>query len=71
MQAAPYRKAEKHDLALLEIAKHLTPGNENVTRGDLVACIRDLAQVAQSSRDTVEELLVREAKKGLAPKSTS
>ena len=40
----PFDLAAKHDKALKEIAKHLSPHNENVRRGDLVAAIRDLAR---------------------------
>ena len=40
--------------ALAECAKWLSPGNENVTRGYLVACIRDLAQALMSHRGNAE-----------------
>ena len=43
------------DDALDELRQHLTPGNENVTRGYVVAAIRDLAQIAVSSRDVADE----------------
>ena len=43
--------------ALAECAKWLSPGNENVTRGYLVACIRDLAQtsIANAANATTAE----------------
>ena len=51
--------ADVIDGALKEISKHLDPNNENVRRGDLVASIRDLAQIAVSSLDTARELEAR------------
>ena len=39
-----------------ELAKHLSPGNENVTQGDVLASIRDLAQIAVSATGNCLEL---------------
>lgn len=47
--------------AMAEIAKYLDTNNENVKRGDLIASIRDLAQIAVSATNNCEqfqELLV-------------
>ena len=40
-----------------EISKYLSPTNENVQQGDLIAAIRDLAQVAMGSKGLVEDLM--------------
>ena len=40
----------------LEIGKHLSAGNENVRVGDVVASIRDLAQIAVSNTGNFLEL---------------
>lgn len=39
-----------------EIAKYLSPQNENVVQRDLVASIRDLAQIAITRKDVIVEL---------------
>lgn len=36
---------------LAELAKHLSPGNENVRCGDVLASIKDLAQIAYGRQD--------------------
>lgn len=55
------------DAAMLEIAKHLSPGNENVRTGDIVASIRDLAQAKLSAMGLLEELYatIRTVRDGL------
>ena len=55
--AVPYhRLQDEWNRAMGEIARHLSPENANVTAGDLVASIRDLAQVALTSKGNVEDL---------------
>jgi hypothetical protein len=40
---------------LFELAKHLSPGNENVKCGDIIASIRDLAQIALAATENIED----------------
>ena len=47
---------QREQKALAEIWKWLSPENENVKRGDLIAAIRDLAQVAMSETGNSETL---------------
>lgn len=64
-QAKTARSITEPLSSLNEIAKYLTPGNQNVVDGDLIACIRDLAQIrigqqcraehAESDRDALLE----------------
>lgn len=42
-----------------EVAKHLSPENENVKQGDIIASIRDMAQVMVTSRDNAAEALAK------------
>lgn len=61
----------QHLIAVMEIAKHLDPNNENVRRGDLIASIRDLAQIAISERGNAETMEARlEEIVGLAGRDT-
>ena len=50
--------------ALAEVATYLSAHNENVTRGYLVACIRDLAQMLIAERERAN---AAEARLRLAP----
>ena len=40
---------------LAELSKHLSPTNENVRRGYVIAAIRDLAQAALSQRENADD----------------
>jgi hypothetical protein len=41
--------------ALADVALSLSPQNENVARGDLIAAIRDLRQVALTNQELLDE----------------
>jgi hypothetical protein len=41
---------------LRELSKHLSPENQNVKNGDIIACIRDLAQIALTSKENAASL---------------
>ena len=54
MERRAPRKPSQQEI-LDELAKHLSPGNANVTAGDIIACIRDLAQARLTLKGLVEE----------------
>jgi hypothetical protein len=56
---AEYRRRQKAELSLgnicAEMAKHLSPENENVKRGYWVAALRDMAQIMVTSKDNARD----------------
>lgn len=45
-----------HRMALESVAQSLTPGNQNVVDGDLLACIADLRQVNLTLKENAAEV---------------
>lgn len=50
------RAEARLDNVRAEVAKYLSPGNENVRQGDVIASIRDMAQIMVTSKDNLAEI---------------
>lgn len=56
-EQAEARAEQERDAALKEAARYLSPTNENIAQGYLVAAIRDMAQILVTSKDNAAEAL--------------
>lgn len=56
-RAAIERFQVERDEVLKEVTRYLSPENENAVQGDVVACIRDLAQVKVSAMGNAQDAM--------------